>query len=118
MKRLLLPCVAALSLTSCVIPGNPLDLVFPGSGTGYYNNSGPNNYQADRYYYDGRYYTGGRYEGGNYRYQGRNYDGRYCHNGRYYYGGRYETMNNPGGQQYGHTKYGRPYREAPSSRYY
>ena len=110
---LLIPCLAALGLTSCVVPGNPLDMIFPGAGTGYYNN-GPNEYPADRYYSGGRSYSGGRYESGTYRYQGRTYDGRYYHNGRYYYGGRYETRGNPNRQ----TPYGRPYQEAPSSRYY
>jgi hypothetical protein len=119
MKRplLLIPCLASLGLTSCIVPGNPLDMIFPGAGVGYYDN-GPNEYPADRYYYGGRYYSGGRYENGYYRYRGQPYNGRYYHNGRYYYGGRYETIGNPVRQQNRQTPYGRPYREAPSSRYY
>ena len=95
---LVVPCVAALALTSCVLPGSPFDVLFP--QVGVYRTPVP-----DSYYYGGRYYSGGRYEDGRYYYRGRPYSNRYYHHGRYYYGGsRYYNQDQ--------------YRQAPSSRYY
>ena len=89
----LLPCLASVLLTSCVVPGNPFQIVLPfptvGPGYGVYNTLPPN-YAGHTYYYGNRYYYGGRYDNGSYYYQGRPYGGRYYHNGRYYYGGRYQ----------------------------
>jgi hypothetical protein len=89
---LLIPGLAALSLTSCVTTGPGYGE--PGiSGTvgvyGVYETL-PSHYVGDAYYYGGRYYSGGRYERGTYRDRGRVYSDRYQHNGQYYYGGRHE----------------------------
>jgi len=91
-----LPCAAAVLLTSCVVPGNPFEIIFPSAGVRYATyDTLPNNYVGNTYYYGGRYYAGGRYDNGNYYYRGAPYSGRYYHNGRYYYGGRYQYIGSP-----------------------
>lgn len=116
----LLPLFIAVSMTSCVGPGFPLDgfLSSVGISNGNYN-SVPNNYSGDSYYYQGRYYTGGNYETGRYYYRGRSYDNRYYHNNRYYYGGRYQYQN---GSRQGGARYednGNGYRtQYPQRQYY
>ena len=113
------PCLATLLLTSCVVPGNPLEIIFPTVGVGYGTYTTlPNNYAGNTYYYGGRYYSGGNYENGRYYYRGRPYSGRYYHNGRYFYGGRYQYIGSPARQQNGgyyNNQYGPPVRP---SRYY
>ena len=98
----LLPCLASVLLTSCVVPGNPFQIIFPfpavGIGYGTYDTLPPN-YVGNTYYYGNRYYYGGRYESGSYYYGGRPYSDRYFHNGRYYYGGRYQHIGNSVRQQ-------------------
>jgi hypothetical protein len=88
---LLLPLLATLTLTSCVVPGD-----YPGYGASTVGVSYgtyaalPPAYVGDAYFYGGRYYYGGRHESGRYHDHGRAYTSRYYHNGRYYYGGRHE----------------------------
>jgi len=99
---LLLPGLAALSLSSCVVPGpgygDPGIVSNVGIGVGYgVYDTLPSYYVGDAYYYGGRYYSGGRYEHGNYRDNGHVYTTRYQHNGQYFYGGRQEHHNGGGG---------------------
>jgi hypothetical protein len=108
--RLILPCLFGLLLTSCVVPGNPFEIIFPTVGVGYRTYTTlPGNYSGSTYYYNNRYYSGGRYENGNYYYRGAPYTGRYYHNGRYYYGGRYQYIGVPvrqPGRDYYNNQYG------------
>lgn len=100
--------LTALSLTSCVDPG---DLSYGpgnsyGSGYGYgqgYSsvnvgyrqyNTLPLGYVGDAYLYGGRYYSGGLYQTGSFQNQGRSYNNRYFHNGQYYYGGNHQHHDN------------------------
>ena len=89
---LCLSLLAAISMTSCVVPG---DLSYgPGyssASVGYRQyNTLPSGYVGNAYLYGGRYYSGGRYENGSFYNQGRSYNDRYYHNGQYYYGGSHQ----------------------------
>lgn len=87
---LLFPALAALTLSSCVVPGPYPDSGVSAVGVSYSSYASlPPNYVGDSYYYGGRYYSGGRYENGNYHDHGRAYTNRYYHSGRYYYGGQH-----------------------------
>ena len=99
---LLLPSLAAFTLTSCVVPAydDPGGNGSAGVSYGTYEVL-PNDYQGDAYYYGGRYYSGGRYESGRFYDQGQPYGSRYYHNGQYYYGGHHEHHGG-GGSRAGH----------------
>lgn len=94
---LLIPVVASLTLSSCVVP--VVDgTQYPSSGGGHMvYTTLPTTFVGSAYYHQGRYYSGGNYQTGRYRYDGRVYDQRYSHNGRYYYGGRYQQHQARGG---------------------
>jgi len=90
MTLTLLTLAAAVTLPSCVLPGDyQTGVSSVGVGYGTYATQPPN-YAGSAYYYGGRYYSGGRYEDGRFHDHGRTYTNRYYHNGRYYYGGRHE----------------------------
>ncbi len=99
---LLLPALATLSLTSCVVPGAYPDAGVSTVGVSYGSYATlPPGYAGDAYFYGGRYYSGGRYENGSYHDHGRAYTNRYYHDGRYYYGGRHESHDGHGHGQGG-----------------
>ena len=94
---LLIPVLAALTLTSCVVPGPYSDPGVASVGVSYSSyESLPPNYVGDSYYYGGRYYSGGRLESGTFHDHGHAYTSRYHHDGQYYYGGRHEYHGGPG----------------------
>jgi len=92
----LLSLLTAITMTSCVVPGDvSYGRGYSSASVGYRQyNTLPSGYVGDAYLYGGRYYSGGRYENGTFLNQGRSYNDRYYYNGQYYYGGTHQHYGN------------------------